>query len=166
MSLSWTQQDTMTGRSWVRAALLLALRFGMAVVFIGAAIPKIQAPDLFALNIYNYQILPAWGVNAMAVLLPWLELVIGVGLGLGIWSRACALTMTGLMSVFLVALVTAAVRGLNISCGCFEVGEQTAGSSLIWAALRDLAFLVAAVLLVRTDGGPRPLDFIRLKKSN
>lgn len=166
MSLSWTQQQTRTGRSWARAAFLLTLRLGMAAVFIGAAIPKIKAPDLFALNIYNYQMLPAWGVNAMAVLLPWLELIVGVGLGLGIWSRACALTMTGLMSVFLVALVTAAIRGLNISCGCFEVGEETASSSLLWSALRDLAFLVAAVILVRNDGGPGPLDLIRLKKSN
>jgi hypothetical protein len=95
-----------------------------------------------------------------------LELVIGIGLALGVWSRACALTMAGLMGVFMIALVTAAVRGLDISCGCFEVGEEAAPSSLVWAALRDVAFLAAALILVRTDGGPRPRDLIRLKRSN
>lgn len=166
MSLSWVQQGTMAGRSKLQGAFLLALRWGMAAVFIGAAIPKIQEPDLFALSIYNYQMLPAWGVNVLAVLLPWLELIIGIGLAVGIWTRACAVTMAGLMMVFLVALIVAALRGLNISCGCFEVGEEAGPSSLVWAALRDVAFLLAAWILVRTGGGPRPLDLIRPKKSN
>jgi len=142
-------------KRWVTPALAV-LRFGMAAVFIGAAVPKIAAPDLFALSVYNYQMLPAWGVNALAIFLPWLELVIGVCLALGLWSRASALVMAILMAVFMIALASAAARGLSIACGCFEVGEHAENSSLVWAALRDGAFLAAAIVLVCTDGGPSP----------
>jgi uncharacterized membrane protein YphA (DoxX/SURF4 family) len=162
MGLSWTHLQDEKG--WPRNTFLLLLRLGLAAVFIGAAVPKIQAPDLFALNIHNYQMLPAWAVNVSAVILPWLELLIGVGLAVGVWSRACAATMAALMLVFMVALATAAVRGLSIACGCFDVGEEAGQSSLLWAALRDLAFLVAAWILVRTDG-PSLRDLIRLRRS-
>ena len=150
----------------VVAVGLFLLRLGMAAVFIGAALPKIAAPDLFALAVHNYQILPAWGVNALALFLPWLELIIGLCLGLGLWSRASALLMAGLMVVFMIALVSAAGRGLSISCGCFEVGEHAAGAStLVWAALRDLGFLVAALPLVRFDAGPSPLQWWRRRRA-
>jgi uncharacterized membrane protein YphA (DoxX/SURF4 family) len=144
-------------RTWNLGALvLLALRWGMAAVFIAAAIPKIAAPDLFAGNVHNYQILPAWGVNVLAIVLPWLELLSGVGLALGIWSRACAVTMAALLLVFTSAYVSARVRGLDIACGCFEVGSEAEPASALWIALRDLALLLAAGLLAWFDGGPRP----------
>ncbi len=162
----WVRRGERLGR-WVLPgglplveAVLLLLRLGMAAVFVGAALPKIAAPDLFALSVHNYQMLPAWGVNTIAILLPWLELVIGICLGLGIWSRASAVVMTGLMIVFMIALVSAAARGLSISCGCFEVSEGAEHSSLVGAALRDVAFLLGAVLLVRFGGGPRPLALL------
>lgn len=156
-----------SGRGQRLVALgLLFLRLGMAAVFIAAALPKIAAPDLFALSVHNYQILPPWGVNALALFLPWLELLIGLCLGLGLWSRASALFMAGLMVVFIIALVSAAARGLSISCGCFEVGEHAAGAStLVWAALRDLGFLLASVLLVRFDAGPSPLQWWRRRRA-
>src|SRR5262245_20465670 len=145
---------------------LLFLRLGMAAVFIVAALPKIAAPDLFALSVHNYQILPPWGVNALALFLPWLELIIGLCLGLGLWSRASALLMAGLMVVFMVALISAAALGLSISCGCFEVGEHASGgSTVVWAVLRDLGFLLASILLVRFDAAPSPLQWWRRRRA-
>jgi len=140
---------------------LLVLRYVVAAVFIVFAIPKIAAPDLFAGNIHNYQMLPAWAVNTMALVLPWLELFVGLGLALGLWSRAAALIVTGLMIVFIIAYAAARARGLDIACGCFEVGQEAAPSSAVWVVLRDAGLLVAGVLLVRFDGGPRPVDLVR-----
>jgi uncharacterized membrane protein YphA (DoxX/SURF4 family) len=142
---------------------LLLVRLGLALVFIFSALPKIQAPDLFASNVYNYQMLPAWGVNAMALALPWLELVVGICLGLGLWTRASALIIAGLMVVFVIAFVTATARGLNISCGCFEVGQDHGASSLAWVVFRDLAFLAAALLLLRFPNAPAPIHLLRVR---
>jgi len=145
------------------AAILLLLRLGMAFVFVAAALPKIMAPDLFASNVFNYQMLPHWGVNVLAVGLPWLELVVGLCLGLGIWTRASALLMSGMMVVFMIALASASARGLDISCGCFEVGAEggEGHGTLLWAVLRDVVFLAASLLLVRFQDAPRPIDLLR-----
>lgn len=143
-----------------QGVVLLLLRLGMAAVFVRAAVPKIRAPDLFALDVHNYQMLPAVGVNAMAIVLPWVELVVGVCIGLGVWRRACALVMTALLAVFTAALLTATARGLNISCGCFEVGAEAGHGSLVWAVLRDLFYLAVAIALLRWPEGPRPLDLV------
>jgi len=150
-------------RSWRQRAwlvLLFGLRVGMAAVFIGAAVPKILSPDIFAGNVFNYQMLPAWGVNTLAIGLPWLEFIIGICLLLGLWTRANALIMSVLMVVFVIAFASATARGLNISCGCFEVGQDHGASSLILVLLRDFAFLVAAVLLVRYPNAPSLLSFL------
>jgi uncharacterized membrane protein YphA (DoxX/SURF4 family) len=141
--------------------VLIVLRYTVAVVFIVFAIPKIAAPDLFAGNIHNYQMLPSWAVNTMALVLPWLELFVGLGLALGIWSRASAFVVAGLMIVFIVAYASARARGLDIACGCFEVGQEAKAGSAVWVVLRDVGLLVAAGLLVRFDGGPSPADLVR-----
>ena len=140
---------------------LLAVRLGLAAVFLSAAIPKILEPDLFASSIYNYQMMPVWGINVMAIGLPWLELVVGVFIGLGLWTRASALIVSVLMVVFVIAFASATSRGLNISCGCFEVGEGHAASSLLQVLARDAAFLVAGLLLVRFPDAPAPLHLLR-----
>jgi uncharacterized membrane protein YphA (DoxX/SURF4 family) len=117
--------------------ILLLLRLGLATVFIVFAIPKIAAPDLFAGNIFNYQMLPAWAVNLMALVLPWLELFVGICLALGIWMRASAMLIAGLMVMFMIAYGSARARGLDIACGCFEVGSQAKpASSDLGAAAR------------------------------
>jgi len=151
------------GRRRLAGIVLLLLRLGLAAVFIRAAIPKIAAPDLFALAIFNYRMLPPWGVSALALVLPWLELFVGLALALGFWRRASAMVMAALMFVFMIAYASARGRGLDIACGCFEVGQEAAPASMLWIVTRDLGFLLAALVLVRFDGGTRPLDWLRFR---
>ena len=134
-------------------AVLLLVRLAMAAVFIAAAIPKIQAPDLFAASVHPYELLPAWGVNALAVVLPWLELFAGLLLAVGLWWRASAVWMAVLMAVFMGAFLSATVRGLHIACGCFEVGENAKPTSPWWVFLRDASFLAGAWVVARLGPG-------------
>jgi uncharacterized membrane protein YphA (DoxX/SURF4 family) len=99
----------------------------------------------------------------LAIGLPWLELVIGACLLLGLWTRASALLVSILMVVFIIAFASAKARGLNISCGCFEVGQAHGASSLILVLLRDAAFLGAGLLLVRVPKAPSILNLLRLR---
>lgn len=137
---------------WMQAAVLL-VRLAMAAVFIVAAIPKIQAPDLFAASVHPYELLPAWAVNTTALVLPWVELFIGVLMALGVWWRASAAWMAALMVVFMAAFLSATARGLHIACGCFEVGENATPTSPWWVALRDASFLVGALIVWRFGPG-------------
>lgn len=137
---------------WMQAVLLL-VRLAMAAVFLVAAIPKIQAPDLFAASVHPYEMLPAWGVNIVAVVLPWLELFVGVLLLLGVWWRASAWWMVAMMVVFMTAFLIATARGLHIACGCFEVGENAEPTAAWWVVLRDSSFLVGAWIVARFGPG-------------
>jgi uncharacterized membrane protein YphA (DoxX/SURF4 family) len=101
----------------------------------------------------------------MALVLPWLELFIGVGLLLGLWTRACAGLMAVLMVVFTTAYISARARGLDIACGCFEVGAEAQKSSAAWVVLRDATLLGGALLLARFDRGPSPWSLWRDRKA-
>ena len=133
--------------------LLTSIRLAMAAVFIVAAVPKIREPDLFAAAIFNYKILPPWGVNTLALVLPWLELFVGVLLALGVWVRASAAWMTALMVVFMIAFASATARGLQIACGCFDVGDAAHHTPVWRVVARDSAMLIASLILLRFGGG-------------
>jgi hypothetical protein len=55
-----------------------------------------------------------------------------------------------MMAVFTAAVVSAAVRGLSIDCGCFGGGGQVAPGGTDYPAeiLRDLAFLAMSIWLI------------------
>ena len=96
----------------------------LAAIFMSFALSKIMRPAVFALNVGDYNLTPAWGVNLWSLALPWGELVVGLFLLLGIRTRAAA-TLIGAMNViFIVGLVNAILHHMPINCGCVgEVGE-------------------------------------------
>lgn len=120
-------------------------------VFIYASWTKIQDPSLFAQAIASYRILPADLTGFFALVLPMLEMVAGVALVFTRWSREAALILRGLLLVFLVGLVQAQMRDLDISCGCFgeEANEE---SSLLMSTIRVVLLLVPATWLVIRPG--------------
>ncbi|MBI3008488.1 MAG: DoxX family membrane protein [Candidatus Omnitrophica bacterium] len=120
--------------------LLLFLRLFVGGVFIYASIDKIAHPAQFAHAIENYRILPHFLVNIFAIILPWVELVAGLLLISGVWSGASALIISGLLTMFIIAITAGLLRGLDISCGCFTTsGGENLGLSLI---LRDVILLL------------------------
>ena len=74
------------------------IRLGLGGVFIYASFDKIRYPDQFAQAVYNYHLLPDFLVNAFAVFLPWLELVSGLFLCLGLFEIA-SITIINLLLV-------------------------------------------------------------------
>lgn len=99
--------------------LNLVARIFIGWIFIYAAIGKIADPVTFSKEISNYQIMPMGFINFFALALPWLELFNGLFLLFGVRIKANSLISGSLMFVFIVAILTAMLRGLNINCGCF-----------------------------------------------
>ncbi len=127
-------------------ALLDAVaRIVLGAIFIYAAWSKMQDPSLFASAVSGYQMLPAPLVAFVAIVLPPAELIAGAALILTKWQRESALLILGMLAVFLVGLVQAEVRGLDIGCGCFG-GEDD--DTVMGAIIRDISLLVPAVWLV------------------
>ena len=123
---------------------LLALLFRLYIggVFVTAAMYKINFTAEFATTIASYQIVPHWSVNVLAVVLPWVELLSGLMLIVGLRVKAAALVIAGLMVVFTLAILITLYRDLPISCGCFH----TVDDPISWVTvLRDLAWLGMAL---------------------
>ena len=117
----------------------------LGCVFIYASLDKISHPDHFAEAVYNYQLLPESAVNMVAICLPWLELVSGLLLVLGLWVRGSILVLGGMMLTFLGALGMNLARGLDIHCGCF-VTKSTDPMTFL-TLFRDALFFLLAIYL-------------------
>ena len=74
--------------------------------------------DRFMQDVANYQLAKAPLDAIAAYSVPWLELVAGVCLMLGILRKGAILTIAGLVVVFSISIGWAWLKGLNISCGC------------------------------------------------
>ena len=141
-------------------ALHWVLALALGGVFLYASYDKILQPAEFAKIVYHYQVigpsdtLPPRVPNLLAVTLPWVEALLGVCLIVGLWRREAATLSAALLLVFVVAVSSALLRGIDIqNCGCFSVSAEgrRAGLQLI---LGDLALLAGALILTL---GPRPV---------
>ena len=127
-----------------------------------AAIPKLLDPPAFAHMIYNYKLAPGWAINALAITLPWVELLAGLALILGIWKRE-AVALIGLMLLtFIAAVAINLARGHAIDCGCFDVRDagKTEAQRLIdmrWVIARDVGMLLMVAQLLRVTGREAPV---------
>ena len=132
--------------SWLTHPITaFVLRIVLGCVFIYASLDKIKHPDLFAEAVYNYQLLPEIAVNLVAISLPWLELLSGILLVLGLWMEGSILILSGLMVVFIGALGINLARGLDVHCGCFIT--QSSDPITILTLFRDSLFLLLAFYL-------------------
>ena len=103
--------------------LTVRVQFVLAALFVVAGLAKIADPPGFAHEIHNYRILPGAAVNVVALVLPWLEVVTGVALFLGICRRTAAQIFGVLLLVFIVALGVNLARGRPVDCGCFGTAK-------------------------------------------
>jgi uncharacterized membrane protein YphA (DoxX/SURF4 family) len=136
----------------------LACRLILAIIFFYAGIEKIADPGEFAVAIYNYQLLPDIAVNTLAVILPWLEIIIATCLVTGFYVRGAALISSALFLTFATALTINLLRGLDISCGCFGASS----GNINWFYLgRDLSLLFISIFVMIYDRGWRTLFVLR-----
>jgi uncharacterized membrane protein YphA (DoxX/SURF4 family) len=131
---------------WIsNPGIILFVRLVLGCIFVYASLDKLRHPHLFAEALYNYQLLPDAAINLVAIWLPWLELVAGGLLILGLLLEGSVLVLSGLMVVFLVAMGFNLARGLDVHCGCFVT--QSADPMTIITLFRDAFFLLLAFYL-------------------
>jgi putative oxidoreductase len=127
-------------------AIAVILRWSLALVFLYAAVGKIANPGEFAEQIDNYRLLPWILVGLVAVVLPWLELFSALALLSGRWLRGASLWIMVMNTVFIIAIASAMIRGLDIECGCFAVQAEASRVGLQRLA-EDFLFLLAAGMI-------------------
>lgn len=133
--------------------LNLAARLILGGVFLYAGFVKISEPTGFAGSIAAYRLLPYFGNYLAAAVLPWLEALCGLLLIAGYRTRAAASLVLLLTLVFMAALVSTLVRGLDIDCGCFSHGGGKTSARV--AMGRDAILLVMALVVLGGSGQRR-----------
>jgi uncharacterized membrane protein YphA (DoxX/SURF4 family) len=134
----------------------LALRVAAAVVWIVAGSTKIPDLHAFQVLVQRYAILPLVLAGPFAVVLPFLEIGIGLYLLAGLFVRGTSFVGTVLFAVFLTAQVSALARGISIDCGCFGTIAETTVSPL--TILRDFCLGIPTFFTLARPARDMSLD--------
>lgn len=137
--------------------LELLTRIVLGSIFVSASIEKAADPAAFALLIENYKLLSPSAALIVASTLPWVELVCGVTVLLGIAVRGSSLVL-GLLTVgFTTAVVIGILRGLDISCGCYTLDPEI--GKIGWRKVAEnTGLVVLSVFLVYSTAARVTLD--------
>ncbi len=126
--------------------IVLFARILIGGILIYASISKIIDPVVFARAIGNYHLIPFGLENSMAIVLPWVELIVGICLILGIFIDGAAFLVIAMMIVFIIAITYAILSGYNIECGCgLKPGELVGIRKII----EDLTYLILAWMILK-----------------
>jgi uncharacterized membrane protein YphA (DoxX/SURF4 family) len=146
----------------VKDVLGLLARLGLAAVWLTSGLIKAADPRETLVAVRAYQIFSDEMSSAVAAVLPYLEIALGVLLLVGLATRLAAVLSALVLVAFIAGVISAAARGLSIDCGCFGGGGSIAAGETAYTEeiLRDLGFLVlAGWLTIRPD---TPLSIDRL----
>ena len=127
---------------------IIFIRLILGTVFLWASFDKILDPASFAKNISNYHVVPFGLENTVAIILPWLEFLIGTGMILGIMVDGSIMISSFLLLLFNILIAQAIIRGFNIECGCGLKEGQMVGVGKI---LENFALLGIAYILYFKD---------------
>lgn len=101
-------------------------RWLLGGVLIAAGAIKMVDLESSVAAVRSYQLLPEQLVVAAGWGLPFVSIVLGLFLLAGAFTRVAAIAGAVFMIVFLIAVASAAARGLDVECGCFGGGGEVA----------------------------------------
>ena len=147
-------------RQWlVSPWLTVRVQIALGLIFVAAALPKIVDPPSFTHMLYNYRLIPGPAVNLLSLTLPWLELLCGIALILGIWRRSATVIIAALLVVFIVSIGVNLARDNAVNCGCFDTASankshQELIDEMKGVVIRDLGMMlmVAQILMAARTG--------------
>ena len=125
--------------------LSLFVRIILGSVFIYAGFIKLIDPKAFARVISLYDIVPENLLPFIAIGLPAIEFLAGLGLVLNV--RGSLTTIFALLLMFSAVLAYGILHDLNIDCGCFTPEEINQRDGLKVALYRDLIMIGGAFWL-------------------
>ena len=114
----------------------------VGVAFLWAGIVKLTDPSAFLSAILTYEVF-SYKVSVIASLgVPYLELCVGACLVFRVMKGGARLLAVGLLVVFVILLSQAAMRGLDVDCGCFGSSAKSSEAGFFWPIARDILMLV------------------------
>jgi uncharacterized membrane protein YphA (DoxX/SURF4 family) len=140
--------------------LLARLVLGAVLVVAGAL--KMGNPTGAARAVQAYRVMPYDLATYVGYALPYVEIIVGLLLIVGLFTRVAAAVGGILMVAFIIGISQAWARGFTIDCGCFGGGGQVAAGQTHYLPeiLRDVGLALCGAWLVR-----RPQSFASLDRA-
>ena len=124
-------------------------RLALGGLFLWASATKLTDPIAFSHFVYNFHVVPPSLVNVIAISNPWLELVCGLFLVLGLFERGSALLLAILLVAFSAGIGYNIALGRSIECGCFGASGAAPNLGVMWRDLaRDIGMFALAIPVI------------------
>jgi len=122
--------------------------FILFLIYFSAGIIKILTPRQFYGAVISYEIVKdPFAVAIISSIIPFLEVFCAIFLLIPSWRKSSSLLLLIITLIFLFAILSAYLRGINMDCGCF--GGILVGETGLSSIIRNifLAILSAFVFL-------------------
>ena len=125
-------------------ATVFCARVSLGVVFMVAGLGKIRQPYLFLGEVYGYRLFGAEGSELVALIVPFVELVLALALLGGVLMRSAFLLAASLGMCFVTGQLYVISQGWLARCGCFApMSSDWIGAASV---LRASLVIVIAVI--------------------
>jgi uncharacterized membrane protein YphA (DoxX/SURF4 family) len=134
--------------------LIVRLLVGGLLIVAGAL--KVGHPSDLASTIAGFRLLSPAVAGPLALALPYVELVFGAYLVVGLLTRIVAAVVVLQFLVYAAAVASAVVRGIPANCGCFGPNDASVAD---WPHVAfDLALASASAFVAYNAPGALALD--------
>ena len=132
-------------------ALEICARIVPGALFLAAGWSKAGQTMQTLASVYSYQIvLPDWLAEGIAVVLPWVEILLGAALLAGVWPAVTLSAAGAVLAGFTALTAQAWWRELPVECGCFDFGAIHPSLAVLattgGATIRNLVLLALVAL--------------------
>jgi len=126
--------------------VILVFRLILAGFFLTSAYGKLVDIERYSVDaVYNFGILPMFLARPFGLIMPFIELLCGLGLLFGVLTRLAALGIALMSLSFFIAKAIVLSQGRSIECGCFGAVIDTLASVTIFM---DLPMVALALLIL------------------
>ncbi len=126
--------------------VVLVFRLIVAGFFLTSAYGKLVDIERYSVDaVYNFGILPMFLARPFGLVMPFIELLCGLGLLFGVLTRLSALGIALMSLSFFIAKAIVLSQGRSIECGCFGAVIDTLASVTIFM---DLPMVALALLIL------------------
>lgn len=133
--------------------LVLAFRFILGFIFLMSAIGKLIDLKGSVDAVYGFNVFPMAFAHFAGLVVPFIELLMALGLLFGVLTRLAALGAS-IMSIafFLVKAHVLLIQGRQIDCGCFGALMSTMASVTIYM---DIPMLIMGIVIMAAPAAAR-----------
>jgi len=132
-------------------------RLALGALFVFSGVVKLNDPQAFAFAIKGFKLVESHDLIVQATFsIPWTEVLVGVLLVLGLFTRVAASALLAMLAVFTGAVISVIARDIDTTCGCFGnfLGAEIDGKTV----MRNAVLIALTILVLCNRGGYGTLD--------